>query len=66
MEDIVKTDEGYNSKHLGHSNLLDMFSLSRSLNLDALGKSLRDDECMTLNKNDSKTRKDFPTIVLRP
>ena len=49
--------KGWISKHFGHSQLLDIISFFRLLRLVALGKSMRDNECITLNKLGLQRRK---------
>ena len=47
---LTKTDENYISIDMGYSKALDMFRFFHPLSLDALSKTLSNEECITLNK----------------
>ena len=54
---LCKTDENYISIDLGHTKALDMFRFFHPLSLDAISKTLSDEECVTLNKHKLERRK---------
>ena len=47
---LIKTDENYISIDMGYANALDMFRFFHPLSIDAIIKTLSNEECVTLNK----------------
>ena len=47
---LTKTDEIYISIDMGYAKALDMFRFFHPLSLDAISKTLSNEECITLNK----------------
>ena len=47
---LTKTDENYISIDMGYANALDKFRFFHPLSLDAISKTLSNEECITLNK----------------
>ena len=47
---LTKTDENYISIDMGYAKALDLFRFFHPLSLDALSKTLSNEECITLNK----------------
>ena len=47
---LTKTDENYISIDMGYAKALDMFRFFHPLSLDAISKTLSNEECITLNK----------------
>ena len=54
---ITKTDENYISIDMGYANALDMFSFFHPLSIDAIIKTMSNEECVTLNKFGLERRK---------
>ena len=54
---ITKTDENYISIDMGYAKALDMFRFFHPLSLDAISKTLSNEECITLNKCGLERRK---------
>ena len=54
---LTKTDENYTSIDLGYAKALDIFRFFHPLSLDAISKTLSDEECVTLNKFGLERRK---------
>ena len=54
---LTKTDENYICIDMGHAKALDMFGFFHPPSLDAIGKTLSDKECVTLNKHGLERRK---------
>ena len=54
---LTKTDENYISIDMGYAKALDMFRFFHPLSLDAISKTLSDEECIILNKHGLKRRK---------
>ena len=47
---LTKTDENYISIDMGYAKALVMFRFFHPLSLDAISKTLSNEECITLNK----------------
>ena len=54
---LTKTDENYISIDMGYVKALDMFRFFHPLSLDAISKTLSNEECITLNKYGLERRK---------
>ena len=54
---LTKTDENYICNDMDYAKVLDMFRFFNPLSLDAISKTLRDKECVTLNKFGLERRK---------
>ena len=54
---LTKTDENYISIDMGYAKALDMFRFFHPLSLDAISKTLSNEECITLNKCGLERRK---------
>ena len=54
---LTKTDENYNSIDMGYAKALDMFRFFHPLSLDAISKTLSNEESITLNKCGLERRK---------
>ena len=54
---LTKTDENYISIDMGYAKALDMFRFFHPLSLDAISKTLSNEECITLNKCGLQRRK---------
>ena len=54
---LTKTDENYISIDMGYAKALDMFRFFYPLSLDAISKTLSNEECITLNKCGLERRK---------
>ena len=54
---LNKTDEKYISIDMGYAKALDMFRFFHPLSLDAISKTLSNEECITLNKCGLERRK---------
>ena len=54
---LTKTDENYISIDMGHAKALDMFRFFHPLSLDAIIKTLINEECITFNKCGLERRK---------
>ena len=54
---LTKTDEIYISIDMGYAKALDMFRFFHPLSLDAISKTLSNEECITLNKCGLERRK---------
>ena len=54
---LTKTDENYISIDMGYAKALDMFRFFHPLSLDAIIKTLSNEECITLNKCGLERRK---------
>ena len=54
---LTKSDENYISIDMGYAKALDMFRFFHSLSLDAINKTLSNEECVTLNKCRLERRK---------
>ena len=54
---LTKADENYFSIDMGYAKALDMFRFFHPLSLDAISKTLSNEECTTLNKCGLERRK---------
>ena len=54
---LTKTDENYISIDMGYAKALDMYRFFHPLSLDAISKTLSNEECITLNKCGLERRK---------
>ena len=54
---LTKTDEIYICIDMGHSKALDIIRFFHPLSLDAISKTLSDEECIILNKRGLERRK---------
>ena len=54
---LTKTDENYISIDMGYAKALDMFRFFHPLSLDAISKTLSNEECITFNKCGLERRK---------
>ena len=54
---LIKTDENYFSIDMGHAKALDKIRFLHPLSLDAISKTLSDEECIILNKHGLERRK---------
>ena len=54
---LTKTDENYISIDMGYAKALDMFRFFHPLSLDAISKTLSNEDCITLKKCGSEGRK---------
>ena len=54
---LTKSDENYISIDMGYAKALDMFRFFHPLSLDAISKTLSNEECITLNKCGLERRK---------
>ena len=57
LKALTKTDENYNSIDMGYAKALDMFRFFHPLSLDAISKTLIDEECIISNKHGLERRK---------